>query len=84
MANALDRVMPSCGRRSLAALPGALPRLFHPDPLQVLRRHARPLRENVRAAGGRWNSEKKVWLVAGADVRRLQLGNRVVTWLEPQ
>jgi hypothetical protein len=42
------------------------------------------LREKVKAAGGRWNSERKVWLVTGADVRRLQLEDRVVAWLEPQ
>ncbi|HUP49359.1 MAG TPA: hypothetical protein VNA04_11270 [Thermoanaerobaculia bacterium] len=26
------------------------------------------LREQVKAAGGRWNREKKVWLVTGAGV----------------
>jgi hypothetical protein len=42
------------------------------------------LRERVKAAGGRWNSEKKGWPVAGAGVRRLRLEDRVVAWLEPE
>ena len=42
------------------------------------------LREKVKAAGGRWNATKKLWLVTGAEVRRLSLEDRVVAWLDPQ
>lgn len=42
------------------------------------------LREKVKAAGGRWNGMKKVWLMTGFEVRRLELEDRVVAWLEPE
>ena len=41
------------------------------------------LREKIKAAGGRWNAAKKVWAMAGVDMRRLGLEERVVGWLEP-
>lgn len=39
------------------------------------------LRERIKELGGRWNGEKKVWIVSGAIVRRLRLEGRVVDWL---
>jgi hypothetical protein len=42
------------------------------------------LREKIKEAGGRWSGEKKVWLMTGVAVRRLQLEDRVVAWLDPQ
>jgi len=41
------------------------------------------LREKVKAAGGVWSREKKVWLVRGHAVRRLELEGRVVGWVDP-
>ena len=41
------------------------------------------LREKIKAAGGRWNAAKKVWAMAGVEMRRLGLEERVVGWLEP-
>jgi hypothetical protein len=40
------------------------------------------LREKIKAAGGRWNGEKRLWLVAGAAVRKIGLQDRVVGWLD--
>lgn len=42
------------------------------------------LREKVKTAGARWNSERKLWMVTGAVVRRLVLEARVVGWLDPE
>ena len=42
------------------------------------------LRTAVKSAGGRWNAERKAWLVSRATVRRLQLEDRVIAWLEPE
>ncbi len=42
------------------------------------------LREKVKAAGARWNNERKLWMTTGGVVRRLGLQDRVVTWLEPE
>jgi len=42
------------------------------------------LRTAVKSAGGRWNAERKAWLVTGTTVRRLQLETRVIAWLEPE
>lgn len=41
------------------------------------------LRESIKAAGGRWNTEKKAWVLRGAAVRKLALESRVIAWLEP-
>jgi hypothetical protein len=40
------------------------------------------LRETIKAAGGRWNGEKRLWLLTGAAVRRMDLQDRVVGWLD--
>jgi hypothetical protein len=40
------------------------------------------LREKVKAAGGRWNSERKLWLLSAESVRQLSLQDRIVAWLE--
>ncbi len=40
------------------------------------------LRDKVKAAGGRWNSEKKMWLLPGTIVRRLGLEGRIAEWME--
>lgn len=36
----------------------------------------RDLRQQVRAAGGRWDTERRVWWLAADIVRRLQLEER--------
>jgi hypothetical protein len=36
----------------------------------------------MKAAGARWNAEKKLWLVGAAAVRALMLHDRVVGWLD--
>ena len=41
------------------------------------------LRVAVKSAGGRWNPEKKAWLVSKDIVRHLRLEDRIVAWLEP-
>lgn len=40
------------------------------------------LREKIKAAGGRWNAAKKVWVMSGLEMRRLGLEERVIGWLE--
>ncbi len=40
------------------------------------------LRDRMKAAGGRWNAEKKLWVVSGPTVRALMLQERVVGWLD--
>jgi hypothetical protein len=39
------------------------------------------LRERIKAAGARWDRERRLWQTTGAVVRRLSLEERVVTWL---
>jgi hypothetical protein len=41
------------------------------------------LRERIKEAGGRWNAEKRGWIVNGSAVVRLALEDRVIAWLEP-
>ena len=41
------------------------------------------LRARIKAAGARWNPEKKTWLMTAPTLRRLGLESRVVSWLEP-
>ena len=40
------------------------------------------LREKIKAAGARWNAQKKLWVMTAREVRRLHLETRVVAWLE--
>lgn len=40
-------------------------------------------REKAREAGGRWNRDRKRWILSGEAVRRLGFQDRVVAWLEP-
>ena len=40
------------------------------------------LRVAVKSAGGRWNAQKKAWIVSRATVRALQLEDRAIGWLE--
>ena len=42
------------------------------------------LRERIKAAGGRWNASRKVWIVSGPTVRELSLQDRVVGWLDAE
>lgn len=41
------------------------------------------LRERVKAAGARWNRDRKVWMTTGDVVRRLGLEGRIVNWVDP-
>lgn len=41
------------------------------------------LRERIKEAGGRWNAEKRGWMLKGTAVGRLALEDRVIAWLEP-
>ncbi len=40
------------------------------------------LREKIKAAGGQWSPDRKLWVVSGAVVRRLGLESRVAGWLD--
>jgi hypothetical protein len=44
----------------------------------------RALREQIKAAGARWNPEHKLWMTTGEVVRRLALHDRVSGWLETE
>ncbi len=39
------------------------------------------LRTRVKEEGGRWNPERKLWLVTRETLRRLSLEDRIVAWL---
>lgn len=40
------------------------------------------LRDRIKDAGGRWNAERKVWMLGAAAVRRLGLEPRIAGWIE--
>lgn len=42
------------------------------------------LRERAKAAGARWNPERRLWLMSSDLVRALRLGSRVVFWVESE
>ena len=39
------------------------------------------LREKIKAAGGRWNAARKLWVLSRLEMRRLGLEDRVAGWL---
>jgi len=39
------------------------------------------LRARVKEAGGRWNAQRRLWLVTRDTLRHLSLEDRIVAWL---
>ena len=57
-----------------------MPWTGQPDPLVTIRLepHEHEVRRRVKAAGGRWDPDRKLWSLRLSEVRRLRLQNRLV------